>query len=109
MSIVVSSTAKLPKVRVPRSWRKDRIEPTHFIYNGVIERGGKGSGKGIPEIPQFGAGWRCVQLEKEGHKWAHVVETGSGTRAKVELDLWKKMARHGKALQPMRPQTQDAS
>lgn len=97
-SIVQSSARALPKVRIPSSWKRDRIAPTHFIYNGVVEVGGKGAGKGSPEIPQFGSGWRAVALESTGHKWAHVIETGTGTRAKVHLDLWKQMVRGGRVL-----------
>lgn len=98
MGIVQSSVGAVPKVRLPRSWARERIVATHFIYNGITERGGKGSGKGTMDIPEFGSGWRTVALEKEGHKWAHLVECGSGTRAKVDLELWAKIARHGKAL-----------
>lgn len=96
--IVIQSTSKAPKVRVPRSWRKERIEPTHFIYNGWIERGGKGSGKGTPDIPAFGAGWRAVYLESEGRRWATLVECGTGDRTRVELETWRRLVRHGRVL-----------
>lgn len=96
--VVKSSDRALPKIRLPRSWGRERVRGTHEIYNGWFDRGGKGSGKGTAEIPQFGCGWRRVHLESEGRKWAHLIECGTGTKAKVELELWHRMVRKGKVL-----------
>lgn len=96
MGVVQSSLRKAPIPKVPRAWKRERIKGTHWIYNGWIERGGKGSGKGTVEIPQFGCGWRLVALESEGRKWAHVVECGTHARAKVELELWQSLKKHGR-------------
>lgn len=100
MGAVQNSLRKAPVPKVPRSWRKERIVATHWIYNGWIERGGKGSGKGTPDIPAFGCGWRLVHLESLGRKYAHVIECGTNTRTKVELETWQKLARHGREVTP---------
>lgn len=98
MGAVQSSSKSAPIPKRPRSWKALRIEPTHFIYNGWITHGGKGSGKGTPDIPAFGTGWRMVRLELEGRKWAHVIECGTGQKAQVELEQWQKLARHGRSV-----------
>lgn len=96
--MVATFTSSPPKVHVPKSWKKERIKATHSIYSGFVSHGGKGSGRGSPEIPQFRAGWRLVALEKIGHKWAYVIDTGTGTRAKIGLELWQKLVKHGRTL-----------
>lgn len=82
----------------PKGQRKPP-KPTHFVYNGVVARGGKGSGKGTADVPKFGPGWRTVRLEKLGSKYAHVIETGTGVAAKIELDTWKQLVRGGRTLE----------
>ena len=97
MSVVQAARRELPKVPVPRSWKKERIEPTHFICNSFATHGSKGS-KGTLDIPAFGSGWRTVRLEKEGYKWAYLIETGTGTKSKVDLETWAVMVKKGRVL-----------
>lgn len=82
---------KVPIPKVPRSWRKERVDPTHFVYVGATTTG-------APEVPKFGCGWRTVALETLGRKWATVVETGTGARAKMSLELWGALLKKGRVL-----------
>ena len=82
-------------LRIRKKWGRPPPAPTHFIYNGMTM---VGKHKGIAEIPKFGAGWRAIRVEKIGHKYAHVVETGTGARARVELDLWKRLIIKGRKI-----------
>lgn len=75
--------APIPKI--PRSWKRERIEATHVVYN-------------ADDIPRFGCGWRPVRLELEGRKWATIVECGTNTRTRVALDLWHTLVKRGRAV-----------
>lgn len=43
------------------------------------------------EVPAVGSGWRGVTIRKEGHKWAHLTETGTQTNFRLPLEKWQEM------------------
>ena len=82
-------------LRIRKKGTRRPPAPTHFIYNGVIAYD---RGKGKVEVPKFGTGWRAVRLEQRGTKYAHVLETGTGKRTRIELFLWDILVRKGRTL-----------
>ncbi len=43
------------------------------------------------EAPAIGCGWRGVTIRKLGRKWAHIMETATGTRARLRLEVWERL------------------
>lgn len=48
------------------------------------------------EAPRVGCGWRGVKIRKVGPKWAHLVETATGTGFKVPRRVWDSMQKCGR-------------
>lgn len=44
------------------------------------------------EAPKIGAGWRLVNATV-GRKWVRMVESGSGRKAKLTVDVWKRLTK----------------
>jgi len=52
----------------------------------------------MDEAPQIGSGWRIVSAFR-GRRWVRVVDP-VGTRAKIEIAVWRQLELHGQALGP---------
>lgn len=93
---VVGSEPPVPKI--PRKWKRDRIEPTHWIYNGDVRREKDGRRSFKVDIPRFNCGWRLVRLEREDRKTVSIIDCGTGTHARVAMDVWRDLVSKGQTL-----------